>query len=164
MSCIDSVNNPEGFSSGIQNVLLKSERKICMHVLTVSTIWIRGLYSRAFHPVFEMFYSYQREKSTCMYRQCQHKPFLCSLSSIVSTVSTNIALNALLALIFILTVSTNKIPYSIHNSIALIFCINHLNMPHVHSNYNADSYTKSSNYSKIQFKPLIYFELQQSSN
>ena len=33
----------------------------------------------------------------------------------VSTVSTNIALNALDALIFVLTVSTNKIPYSIHN-------------------------------------------------
>ena len=31
-------------------------------------------------------------------------------------------------------------------------------------NYNVDSNTKSLNYSKIQFKPLIYFELQQSSN
>ena len=31
-------------------------------------------------------------------------------------------------------------------------------------NYNKDSNTKSSNYSKIQLKPLIYFELQQSSN
>ena len=31
-------------------------------------------------------------------------------------------------------------------------------------NYNVDSNTKSSNYSKIQFKPLIYFKLQQSSN
>ena len=41
----------------------------------------------------------------------------------VSTVSTNIALNVLHALIFVSTVSTNKIPYSIHNSIALIFCI-----------------------------------------
>ena len=30
--------------------------------------------------------------------------------------------------------------------------------------YNKDSNTKSLNYSKIQFKPLIYFELQQSSN
>ena len=39
----------------------------------------------------------------------------------VSTVSTNIALNALDALIFVSTVLTNKIPYSIHNSIALIF-------------------------------------------
>ena len=47
----------------------------------------------------------------------------------VSTVSTNIALNVLLALIFVSTVSTNKIPYSIHNSIALIFCIDCLNMP-----------------------------------
>ena len=32
------------------------------------------------------------------------------------------------------------------------------------TNYNVDSNTKSSIYSKIQFKPLIYFELQQSSN
>ena len=31
-------------------------------------------------------------------------------------------------------------------------------------NYNIDSNTKSLNYGKIQFKPLIYFELQQSSN
>ena len=31
-------------------------------------------------------------------------------------------------------------------------------------NYNVDSNTKSSNYSKISFKPLIYFELQESSN
>ena len=47
----------------------------------------------------------------------------------VSTVSTNIAFNALRALIFVLIVLTNKIPYTIHNSIALILCIDHLNMP-----------------------------------
>ena len=59
---------------------------------------------------------------------------------------------------------TNKIPYSIHNSIALIFCINCLNMPfNVHSNYNVDSNTKTSNYIKIRFKALIYFELQETS-
>ena len=29
-------------------------------------------------------------------------------------------------------------------------------------NYNVDSNTKSSNYSKIRFKPLIYFELDQT--
>ena len=46
----------------------------------------------------------------------------------VSTVSTNIAFNALHALIFISTVSTNKIPYTIHNSITLILCIDHLDM------------------------------------
>ena len=41
---------------------------------------------------------------------------------VVSTVSTNIAFNALHALMFVSTVSTNKISYSIHNnSIALIF-------------------------------------------
>ena len=32
------------------------------------------------------------------------------------------------------------------------------------TNYNVDSNMKSSNYSKIRFKPLIYFELQQSLN
>ena len=32
------------------------------------------------------------------------------------------------------------------------------------SNYNVDCSTKSLNYSKIRFKALIYFELQQSSN
>ena len=30
------------------------------------------------------------------------------------------------------------------------------------TNYNVDSNTKSSNYSKIRFKPLIYFELDQT--
>ena len=28
----------------------------------------------------------------------------------------------------------------------------------VHLNYNADSNTKTLNYSKVRFKPLIYFE------
>ena len=46
----------------------------------------------------------------------------------VSTVSTNIAFNALHALIFVSTVLTNKIPYTIYNSIALILCIDCLNM------------------------------------
>ena len=32
------------------------------------------------------------------------------------------------------------------------------------TNYNVDSNTKSLNYSKIQFKPLIYFKLEQSLN
>ena len=49
--------------------------------------------------------------------------------TVVSTVSTNIACNALHALIFVLTVSTNKILYSMHNSIDLILCIDHLDMP-----------------------------------
>ena len=48
--------------------------------------------------------------------------------TVVSTVLTNIAFNALHALIFVLTVSTNKIPYSIHNCIALILRIDHLDM------------------------------------
>ena len=59
---------------------------------------------------------------------------------------------------------TNKIPYSIHNSIALIFCIDCLDMPfNVHSNYNVDSNMKTSNYMKIQLKAMIYFELQETS-
>ena len=41
----------------------------------------------------------------------------------MSTVLTNIVLNALRALIFISTVSTNKIPFSIYSRIALIFCM-----------------------------------------
>ena len=39
------------------------------------------------------------------------------------------SIQALHALIFVSTVLTNKIPYSIHNSIALILCIDHLDMP-----------------------------------
>ena len=50
-------------------------------------------------------------------------------NTIVLTVSTHIAFNALHALIFVSTVSTNKIPYTIYNSIALILCIDHLDMP-----------------------------------
>ena len=49
--------------------------------------------------------------------------------TIVSKVLTNIAFNALHALIFISTVSTNTIAYTIHNSIALILCVDHLDMP-----------------------------------
>ena len=38
-----------------------------------------------------------------------------------------------------------------------------LEMLKMYMNYNVDSNTKSSNYSKIWFKPLIYFELDQTS-
>ena len=31
-------------------------------------------------------------------------------------------------------------------------------------NYNVDPNTKTSNYSKVRFKALIYFELEQTSN
>ena len=37
-------------------------------------------------------------------------------------------------------------------------------MSKMRTNYNVDSNTRSSNYSKIQFKPLIFFELQKSLN
>ena len=39
-----------------------------------------------------------------------------------------------------------------------------LEMSKMCTNYNIDSNTKSSNYNKIRFKPLIYLELQQSLN
>ena len=39
-----------------------------------------------------------------------------------------------------------------------------MSMQLLQSNYNVDSNTKSSNYIKIQFKALIYFELQKSLN
>ena len=52
--------------------------------------------------------------------------------------------------VFVSTVSTNNIAYTIHNNIALIFCIGCLDMPfNVHSNYNVVSNTKTSNYSKV---------------
>ena len=31
--------------------------------------------------------------------------------------------------VYVNTIDTNKIPYSIHNNIALIFCVYHLDMP-----------------------------------
>ena len=35
---------------------------------------------------------------------------------------------------------------------------------YIQSNYNVDSDTKTSNYSKVRFKALIYFGLEQTSN
>ena len=62
--------------------------------------------------------------------------------------------------IFVSTVSTKNIAYTIHNSIALIFSIDCLDMPfNVHLNYNVVSNMKTLNYMKIRFKALIYFEL-----
>ena len=64
-----------------------------------------------------------------------------------------------------LTLSANNIAYTIHNSIALIFCIDCLDMLfNVHLNYNVVSNTKTSNYSKVRFKALIYFGLEQTLN
>ena len=51
---------------------------------------------------------------------------------------------------FVSTVSTKNIACTIHNSIALIFSIDCLNMPfNVHLNYNVVSNMKTSNYMKI---------------
>ena len=83
------------------------------------------------------------------------------LWSFMLTLLTNIALNALHALIF---VSTNKIPTQYTIALLWSFVSTISTCLHVHSNYNADSNMKSSNYSKIRLKPLIYFELQQNLN
>ena len=48
-----------------------------------------------------------------------HLIVLCIRCWVRASVSTNIAFNALCALIFVSTVSTNKIPYTIYKSIAI---------------------------------------------
>ena len=107
----------EGFSSGIRNVLLKS-------VSTVSTIRMLS-----FHPNEPCIDSVDNPDSDrrlfIRYSKCSTQICIDSVDNPnaefshliepqtpVSTVSTNIALNALHALIFVSTVSTNKIPYS----------------------------------------------------
>ena len=79
----------------------------------------------SFHPVLKIFYS-NHVVSTVLTNITFNALYALIF---VSTVLTNIAFNALYALIFVSTVSTNKIPYTIHNSIALIFCIDFLDMP-----------------------------------
>ena len=108
---------------------------ICQHC------WYKTRISNAFNPIYvDTFDTRQGSLMHSMLSmstlsiQFSHLIVLCircrvRVQTPVSTVSTNIVLNALHALIFISTVSTNKIPYSIHNSIALIFCIDHLDMP-----------------------------------
>ena len=69
--------------------------------------------------------------------------------------------------IYVKTVDTNKIPYSIHYSIAFDLLYRpsqHALYCNVHSNYNIHSNTKTLNYSKVQFKALIYFGLEQTSD
>ena len=51
--------------------------------------------------------------------------------------------------------------HSLHNILTCIYC---MSMQLSQSNYNVDSNTKSSNYIKIRFKALIYFQLQKSLN
>ena len=83
-------------------------------------------------------------------------------SVFVST--NNIAYTIQYIVCFDLCVNSVDKQHSIHNSIALIFCIDCLNMPfNVHLNYNVDSNTKTWNYMKSRFKALIYFELQETS-
>ena len=92
--------------------------------LTASTFgWMDS-----FHPVLKIFYSNHLD-SLCKHHKHSIQCIACFDLHIDSVDKQDTILNTLNALIFILTVSTNKIPYSIHNSIALILCINCLNMP-----------------------------------
>ena len=50
---------------------------------------------------------------------------------------------------------------SIHSLHNILTCNGMHSMQSPQSNYNVDCSTKSSNYSKIRFKALIYFELQE---
>ena len=81
----------------------------------------------SFHPVLKIPYSIHNSIALILCFDCLDMPF--NVQTPVSTVLTNIVFNALHTLIFLSTVSTNKIPYSIHNSIALILCINSLDVP-----------------------------------
>ena len=147
--CINSVNIDS----------IECIRDPCL-VLTVSTYIILMVWLKS--PQSQLSKTFCGLKISCILRKLLAGMCGCVLT-VISTVSANIAFNALHALIFISTVSTNKIPYSIHNSIALIFCIDCLNMPfNVHLNYNVDSNMKTLNYMKIQFKAMIYFELQET--
>ena len=47
--------------------------------------------------------------------------------------------------VYVDTVNTNKIPYSIHNNIALILCVDHLDMPfNVHTTDKVTMMTMSN--------------------
>ena len=104
---------------------IKSIRDPCpvSTVLTyiVLILWLKSLQ-------YQLFKTFCRLKIGLILRKLWARMCGCVLT-VVSTVLTNIAFNALHALIFISTVSTNKIPYTIYNSIDLILCIDHLNMP-----------------------------------
>ena len=95
-------------------------------VSTVLTYIVLILWLKS--PQYQLFKTFGRLKIGLILRKLWAGMCGCVLT-VVSTVLTNIAFNALHALIFISTVSTNKIPYTIYNSIDLILCIDHLNMP-----------------------------------
>ena len=114
-NCIDNVDTDS----------IECIRDPCL-VLTVSTYIVLMVWLKS--PEFQL------SKTLCILKI---RPILRKLwagmsgcvLTVVSIVSTKIAFNTLHALIFVSTLSTNKIPYSIHNSIALILCIDHLDMP-----------------------------------
>ena len=60
----------------------------------------------------------------------------------VSTALTHILLNALHALIFVSTVSTNNIAYTIQYIACFDLCIDSVDKQHMQSNYNVDSNNK----------------------
>ena len=114
-NCIDSVNIDS----------IECIRDTCL-VSTVSTYIVLMVWLKS--PQSQLSKTFCRLKIGWILRKLWAGVCGCVLT-VVSTVSTNIAFNALRALIFVSTVSTNKIPYRIYNRIALILCINRLNMP-----------------------------------
>ena len=67
-------------------------------------------------------------------------------------------------MIFVLTVLTNNIEYTIQCIACFDIHIDSVDKQYIQLNYNVDFNTNSSNYTKILFKALIYFELEQTSN
>ena len=121
MFCINSVNIDS----------IECIRDPCL-VSTVSTYIVLMVWLKS--PQSQLSKSFLQIENWLNIKKFMGRNVWMCFDSIALTVSTNIAFNALHALIFILRVSTNKIPYSIHNSIALIFCIGCLDMPfNVHS-------------------------------
>ena len=109
-SSIPDERNP----SGIRNVLLKRERNIKERSSRMKVVWVENLRYRmkGIHLVFEMFYSKEREilkkghpewrfVDTVDTGSSGIEDFLLKPQTPVSTVSTNIAFNALYALIFV---------------------------------------------------------------
>ena len=105
-------------------------------VLIILMVWLKSPQSQLSKTFCGLKIGWILRQEATLYRvEFSHLIVLCirchvrATNTSVLTVSTNIAFNALCALIFVSIVSTNKIPYTIHNSIALILCIDHLNMP-----------------------------------
>ena len=66
---------------------------------------------------------YARKASFARSRVCRHCRYM------LHAACNEIRSHLIVFTVYVDTVNTNKIPYSIHNNIALIFCVDHLDMP-----------------------------------